>query len=54
MSIFATKTIEQIGAEQLGGADAGGLKRVLGPNQLILLGVGAFLRWAGDLRSGRR
>ena len=43
MSIFATKSIEQISAEQLGRAGAGGLKRVLGPEQLILLGVGAII-----------
>ena len=42
MSIFATKSIEQITAEQIGGA-AGGLKRVLGPTQLVLLGVGAII-----------
>ena len=43
MSIFATKSIEQISDEQLGHAGAGGLKRVLGPNQLIMLGVGAII-----------
>jgi APA family basic amino acid/polyamine antiporter len=42
MSIFATKSVEQITAEQIGGA-AGGLKRVLGPTQLVLLGVGAII-----------
>jgi len=41
MSIFATKSIERIKAEQLG--DGGGLKRVLGPAQLIMLGVGAII-----------
>jgi len=40
MSIFATKSIEQIKAEQLG---EGGLRRVLGPAQLIMLGVGAII-----------
>jgi APA family basic amino acid/polyamine antiporter len=43
MSIFATKSIEQITTEQLGGGESGGLKRVLGPGQLILLGVGAII-----------
>jgi APA family basic amino acid/polyamine antiporter len=43
MSIFATKSIEQIRAEQLGGTEGGGLERVLGPNQLIMLGVGAII-----------
>jgi APA family basic amino acid/polyamine antiporter len=42
MSIFATKGVEQITAEQLGG-NAGGLRRVLGPTQLVLLGVGAII-----------
>ena len=42
MSIFATKSIEQIKAEQLGSGE-GGLKRVLGPGQLIMLGVGAII-----------
>src|SRR6476620_3070285 len=40
MSILATKTIEQIEDEQLGGP---GLKRVLGPTQLMMLGVGAII-----------
>ena len=43
MSIFATKSIEQIAGEQLGQSGAGGLKRVLGPGQLIMLGVGAII-----------
>jgi basic amino acid/polyamine antiporter, APA family len=44
MSILATKSIEQIRTEQLGGTDSGGgLQRVLGPNQLIMLGVGAII-----------
>jgi len=43
MSILATKPIEQIAAEQLSGTDDGGLKRVLGPVQLVLLGVGAVI-----------
>jgi APA family basic amino acid/polyamine antiporter len=42
MSIFATKSIEQIKVEQLGHGD-GGLKRVLGPGQLVMLGVGAII-----------
>ena len=42
MSIFATKSIEQIKAEQLGDGE-GGLKRVLGPTQLTMLGVGAII-----------
>jgi APA family basic amino acid/polyamine antiporter len=42
MSIFATKSIEQIKAEQLGSGE-GGLKRVLGPGQLVMLGVGAII-----------
>jgi len=43
MSIFATKSIEQIKTEQLGTGEAGGLKRVLGPVQLMTLGVGAII-----------
>src|SRR6476620_8260177 len=42
MSIFATKSIEQIKTEQLGTGE-GGLKRVLGPMQLTMLGVGAII-----------
>jgi APA family basic amino acid/polyamine antiporter len=42
MSIFATKSIEQIKREQLEHGD-GGLRRVLGPTQLIMLGVGAII-----------
>src|SRR5260221_8267350 len=42
MSIFTTKSIEQIKTEQLGQGD-GGLKRVLGPAQLVMLGVGAII-----------
>src|SRR6187455_2435793 len=42
MSIFATKSIESITREQIGQGD-GGLKRVLGPGQLIMLGVGAII-----------
>jgi basic amino acid/polyamine antiporter, APA family len=42
MSIFATKSIEQIRVEQLGQGE-GGLKRVLGPTQLVMLGVGAII-----------
>jgi basic amino acid/polyamine antiporter, APA family len=43
MSIFATKSIERIKAEQLGEGEGGGLKRVLGPMQLTMLGVGAII-----------
>jgi APA family basic amino acid/polyamine antiporter len=43
MSIFATKSIEQIEREQLGGPAGEGLKRVLGPWQLVTLGVGAII-----------
>jgi basic amino acid/polyamine antiporter, APA family len=43
MSIFATKSIDRIRQEQLGGEDGGGLRRVLGPGQLIMLGVGAVI-----------
>jgi APA family basic amino acid/polyamine antiporter len=45
MSIFATKSIEQIKSEQLGESQTGdgGLKRVLGPAQLVMLGVGAII-----------
>jgi APA family basic amino acid/polyamine antiporter len=42
MPLFATKSIEQIKAEQLGQGE-GGLKRVLGPGQLVMLGVGAII-----------
>ena len=42
MSIFATKSIERIEAEQSGHGEAS-LKRVLGPVQLVLLGVGAII-----------
>jgi APA family basic amino acid/polyamine antiporter len=42
MSIFATKSIEQITAEQIGPGE-GSLKRVLGPAQLTMLGVGAII-----------
>src|SRR5436305_13083948 len=42
MSIFATKSIEAITREQVGHGE-GGLKRVLGPAQLIMLGVGAII-----------
>jgi basic amino acid/polyamine antiporter, APA family len=43
MSIFATKPIEQIQSEQLGDDQGRGLPRVLGPSQLIMLGVGAII-----------
>jgi APA family basic amino acid/polyamine antiporter len=43
MSIFATKTIEQIEQEQFGAEGTVGLRRVLGPSQLIMLGVGAII-----------
>src|SRR5262245_4879903 len=42
MSIFATKSIEAITREQTGEGGAV-LKRVLGPGQLIMLGVGAII-----------
>src|SRR3954467_7327974 len=42
MSIFATKSIEQIEREQAGQGEAA-LKRVLGPGQLTMLGVGAII-----------
>src|SRR3954470_21306262 len=42
MSIFATKSIEQISDEQLA-EGSGGLKRVLGVWQLAMLGVGAII-----------
>ena len=42
MSLFATKSIEQIEVEQLGHGDRN-LRRVLGPTQLIMLGVGAII-----------
>ncbi|MEO6238675.1 MAG: amino acid permease, partial [Vicinamibacterales bacterium] len=42
MSMFATKSIEQIKTEQIGHGESG-LKRVLGPGQLIMLGVGAII-----------
>src|SRR4026209_2916519 len=42
MSIFATKSIEQIKEEQRG-EGSGGLKRVLGVWQLVMLGVGAII-----------
>jgi basic amino acid/polyamine antiporter, APA family len=43
MSIHVTKSIEQIRAEQLGDDPGGGLRRVLGPSELIMLGVGAVI-----------
>src|SRR5262245_36532861 len=42
MSIFATKSIDQIKGEQLGSGEAT-LQRVLGPGQLVMLGVGAII-----------
>src|SRR5204862_6635354 len=42
MSLFATKSIEQIEAEQLGSGEHS-LKRVLGPMDLLLLGIGAVI-----------
>ena len=42
MSILATKPIERIQSEQLEG-HGGGLPRVLGSSQLIMLGVGAII-----------
>src|SRR5258708_39255144 len=52
MSIFATKSIEQIKAEQLGQGE-GGLKRVLGPTQLVMLGVGAIIGTGIFVLTGR-
>ena len=43
MSIHATKSIEQIRDEHLGENQSANLPRVLGPNQLIMLGVGAVI-----------
>ena len=43
MSMFATKPIEDIQSEQLGHDEHSGLPRVLGPSQLIMLGVGAII-----------
>jgi APA family basic amino acid/polyamine antiporter len=43
MSIHATKSIEQIRAEQLSGDHGVALPRVLGPGQLVMLGVGAVI-----------
>jgi APA family basic amino acid/polyamine antiporter len=46
MSIFATKSIDEIQAEAAGGGDAGHahtLKRVLGPVDLVSLGIGAII-----------
>ena len=43
MSIHATKSVEQIRAEQLSGDDGVALPRVLGPGQLVMLGVGAVI-----------
>src|SRR4051812_19290370 len=40
MSIFATKSIEQIESQQLG---SGELKRVLGAGHLMMLGIGAII-----------
>jgi APA family basic amino acid/polyamine antiporter len=42
MTILATKSVDQIKREQLDSGDVA-LKRVLGPNQLIMLGVGAII-----------
>ena len=42
MSLFATKSIEQIKIEQLGSGEHS-LKRVLGPMNLLFLGVGAVI-----------
>ena len=38
MSLFATKTIDQIEREQLGTGERA-LKRVIGPTQLVMLGL---------------
>ena len=40
--IFATKSIEQIKVERVGTGE-GTLKRVLGPGQLVMLGVGGTI-----------
>jgi basic amino acid/polyamine antiporter, APA family len=42
MALFATKSIEQIRTEQLGSAEHS-LKRVLGPMNLLFLGIGAVI-----------
>ena len=42
MSIFATKSIEQLRAEAAGGGEHS-LKRVLGPLNLATLGIGAII-----------
>jgi APA family basic amino acid/polyamine antiporter len=42
MSLFATKSIEQIAREQIGQGERE-LKRVLGPVQLVMLGIGAVI-----------
>src|SRR5256886_16470653 len=42
MPLFATKSIEQIEAGQLGSGERS-LKRVLGPIDLLLLGIGAVI-----------
>jgi len=42
MSLLATKSIERIEAEQLGSGEHS-LKRVLGPVDLLLLGIGAVI-----------
>jgi APA family basic amino acid/polyamine antiporter len=52
MSIFATKSIEQIKVEQLGHGE-GGLKRVLGPAQLVMLGVGAIIGTGSFVLTGQ-
>ncbi|MDP9322088.1 MAG: amino acid permease [Acidobacteriota bacterium] len=45
MSIFVTKPIEQIREEHIGddSSHEAGLRRVLGPGQLVMLGVGAII-----------
>ena len=45
MSIFVTKPIEQIREEHIGDDSSreAGLRRVLGPGQLVMLGVGAII-----------
>jgi APA family basic amino acid/polyamine antiporter len=43
MSIFATKSIDQIQAEAAGAGAAHTLKRVLGPVDLVTLGIGAII-----------
>ena len=52
MSLFATKSIEQIEREQIGQGDRA-LKRVLGPLELVMLGVGAVIGTGFFVLSGQ-